>query len=102
MKLKALVIASLMALTTSAFAQWFIQPQMFVTPNAVVARIVNVWGRPVICQGEVHGLTARGFWYNSFFRDIVPAGQYREAVVVTNPYMDPFVDGRPFLWCNYL
>lgn len=102
MKLKALVLAAFMMMTTSAFAQWYIQPQMFVTPTAVVAKIINIWGRPVICHGEVHGLTSRGVWLRNGFRDVVPMGQYREAVVVTNPYFDPFIDGRPFLWCNYL
>jgi hypothetical protein len=101
-KLKALIIASFLIMTSSAFAQWFIQPQMIVTPDAVVARIQNIWGRPVICQGEVHGLTARGLWLRAGFTDVVPFGQFRNAVVVTNPYIDPFIDGRSNLWCNFL
>lgn len=100
MKIKALLVGCFLAMTTSAFAQWFVQPQMFVTPEVVVARIHNVWGRPVICQGEVHGLTYRGLWLRGGFRDIVPMGQFREAVVFTNRF-DPFIDGRSNIWCNF-
>ena len=103
MKLKALLVASLLMMATSAFAQWFIQPEIYVTPHATVARIHNVWGRPVFCQGDVYGLTMRGLWLRGWFSDIVPMGQFREAVVVTNGF-DPFLPGhaRSNLWCNFL
>jgi hypothetical protein len=100
-KLKVLFLVVFLTVTSSAFAQWFVQPQMFVTPDATVARVFNVWGRPVICEGEVHGLTYSGLWLRGGFRDIIPMGQYREAVVFTYRF-DPFIDGRSNIWCNFL
>jgi hypothetical protein len=102
-KLKSLFIASLLMLATNAFAQWFIRPEIYVTPLVTVARIHNVWGRPVFCQGEVFGLTRQGFWPRAAMADVIPMGQFREAVVFTNSF-DPFVPGysRSNLWCNFL
>ncbi|MFP5385191.1 MAG: hypothetical protein ACLGHN_03885 [Bacteriovoracia bacterium] len=103
MKLKALFIALVLTvLSAPAFAQWNANAQMFVTPNAAVARVVNVWGRPVHCTGQVFGLTASGIWFQASFGDIVPAGQYREAVVYTNAMINPFVNGKSNIWCNLL
>lgn len=103
MKLKTLFIALVLTVLSSpAFAQWNANAQMFINSNVVVARVTNVWGRPVHCTGQVFGLTSRGYWAQVNFNDIVPAGQWREAGVSTNPYMDPFVNGRSNIWCNFL
>jgi hypothetical protein len=103
MKLKSLVCAIALTVTTSAFAQWFIQPEIYITPELTIARVHNVWGRPVLCQGDVVAVTASGRWLSAYFRDFVPMGQFREAYVFTNRF-DPFLpsSGRANIWCNYL
>ncbi len=103
MKLKSLVFALALTVTSSAFAQWFVQPEIYVTPEFTVARIHNFWGRPVFCQGDVASMTSSGRWFSAYFRDFVPMGQFREAYVYTNRF-DPFVPGygRAQIWCNYL
>ena len=103
MKLKALFVGLVLTvLSSSAFAQWNANAQMFVRSDVVIARVANIWGRPVHCTGQVFGMTGRGVWLSVNFNDIVPAGQYREAYVNTNPMIDPFINGRSNIWCNLL
>ncbi|WPU64656.1 hypothetical protein [Peredibacter starrii] len=98
MKLKVLVVAAALSLSTGAFAQAFANAQMFVNPTVAIARIYNVWGRPVLCEGRVIGLTAQ-FPIFANFRDVIPAGQYREAYVYTNAY-NPFINASSEIYCQ--
>ena len=99
MKLKSCFLALVFSLLSfSATAQSIAHVEWFLHPTVAVARVVNVWGWPVHCQGRVFGVTASGMPSVAWFNDIIPAGQFREAVVHTIPY-NPFIDGRSDILC---
>jgi hypothetical protein len=102
MKLKALLVATTIALSTSAFAQWF-QPRVnvLVLPFQVTAEVINPFAQPVICNGQVFGQTAHGLVLNTFFvEQFLPMGSNRFAYVNTNIH-SPFVAGWANIHCRY-
>lgn len=100
MKFKNLALALVLsAVTSSAFAFFPAHVQWFVNPTVAVARVVNVWGYPVFCQGRVFGITANGVPAHAWFRDFVPAGQFREAYLYTNGY-NPFINAHSEVFCQ--
>ena len=103
MKLKSLIIALFLTLTTSAFAQLFpANPVVTVLPGQVAAQVYNPYYEPIICNGQVFGQTARGAVFNAFFvEQLMPAGSYRFATVVTNAY-NPFVGGWANINCRFI
>jgi hypothetical protein len=102
MKLKSLVVAALLCMATSAFAQWF-PARVYVTvlPGQVTAQVFNPYYEPIICNGQVFGQTAHGPVFNAFFAEqFMPAGDYRMAFVQTTPF-SPFVNGWANIHCRF-
>jgi hypothetical protein len=102
MKIKTFVlVCSLLAMTTSAFAQFFpANANISIQPGQVNAQVYNPNYEPIVCQGHTFGRTSRGLVLNAFFSDIIPPGQYRYAYVHTNPY-DPFINGWSNINCQF-
>lgn len=103
MKLKSLFIALFLTLTTSAFAQFFsANPVVTVLPGQVAAQVYNPYYEPIVCNGQVFGQTARGPVFNAFFTEqLMPAGSYRFATVVTNAFT-PFIGGWANINCRFV
>ncbi|MBA2404015.1 MAG: hypothetical protein H0V66_04520 [Bdellovibrionales bacterium] len=105
MKLKVLIFALVLTLTSSAFAQFFLaNPSVTVTPAQVSAEVFNPYYEPIICNGQVFGQTAAGPVFHAFFAEqFMPAGSYRYAVVTTNPYnfYQRFVGGWATIHCRF-
>jgi hypothetical protein len=103
-KLKALILSSLMTLLSApAFAQFF-PGQTFVTvlPGQVAVQVVNPFYQPIICSGQVFGQTINGALLNAFFiEQILTVGSSKYAVVQTNAFM-PFVGGWANINCRYI
>lgn len=102
MKLKLAIVALLITLTSSAFAQFFrANPSVTILPGVVTAQVYNPYYEPIICNGQVFGQTYRGPVYNAFFvEQILPVGAYRYATVVTNAF-NPFVGGYAVINCRF-
>lgn len=96
-KLVSLVFASALV-SSAASAQVLPYVQWNLQPTVATAFVSNVWGRPLFCEGRIVGLTASRFTPFAYFRDYIPAGQYRVAVVHTNPY-DVLIDARSEIYC---
>lgn len=102
MKLKAVLFTAFLTLSTSAFAQFF-PARAFVTvlPTQVSVEVYNPYYEPIICNGQVFGITASGHTFSSFFAEqYLPAGGYRYAIVRTNAF-NVFVNGWPSIHCRY-
>ena len=102
MKLKALIVALVMTLTTSAFAQFFpARAQVTVLPGQVSVQVFNPYYEPIICNGQVFGQTAAGPVFTTFFAEqVLPIGGYRFAVVTANAF-NPFVGGWSNIHCRF-
>ena len=102
MKLKLAIVAFLITLNTSAFAQFFVSnPAVTVLPGVVSAQVYNPYYEPIICNGQVFGQTYRGPVFNAFFAEqFMPAGSYRYAVVTTNGF-NPFIGGWANIRCRF-
>jgi hypothetical protein len=102
MKLKALFIALVITMTSTAFAQFFpAKAYVTVLPGQVTAQVYNPYYEPIICSGQVFGQTAYGAVYNAFFaQQFLPAGGYRFATVNTNGF-NPFVTGWANIHCRF-
>lgn len=102
MKLKALIFALVLTVSSSAFAQFFLaNPAVTVLPGQVSAQVYNPYYEPIICNGQVFGQTVSGPVFNAFFTEqFMPAGSYRYAVVTTNIY-NPFVGGWANIHCRF-
>jgi hypothetical protein len=102
MKLKALIVALVLTLTTSAFAQFFpARAQVTVLPGQVAVQVFNPFYEPIICSGQVFGQTAAGPVFSTFFaQQFLPAGDFRFAYVVANPF-NPFVGGWSNIHCRF-
>lgn len=102
MKLKALVLFSLLV-SGSAFAQWFpARAQVTVFPAQVGVQVFNPYYEPIICNGQVFGQTMQGPVLTAFFAEqVMPAGAYRFAYVNTTPYA-PFVNGWANIHCRFV
>lgn len=101
MKLKALLVAFTIVLSTSAFAQWF-QPRynVLVLPLQVSAEVINPFPQPIVCHGQVFGQTVHGPVFNTYFvEQFLPMGTNRFAFVTTNPY-SPFIGGWATISCR--
>lgn len=103
MKLKSLIVASLMCLfTSSAFAQWFPgQVHVSVLPGQVAFQVMNPHFNPIICNGQVFGRTIYGHVFTSFFTEqFMRAGEFRYAYVNAIPYA-PFTNGWANIHCRF-
>ena len=102
MKLKLTIIALLMSLNTSAFAQYFMSnPTVTILPGQVSVEVYNPYYEPIICSGQVFGQTVTGPVFNAFFAEqFMPAGSYRYAFVTTNAY-NYFVGGWANIRCRF-
>lgn len=103
MKLKLTIVALLITLASSAFAQFFpSNPNVTVLPGQVSAVVFNPYYEPIVCSGQVFGQTARGPVFNAFFvEQFMPAGTSRFATVVTNVF-NPFVTGWANINCRFV
>lgn len=103
MKLKALIVAFALTLTTSAFAQFFqARVNVAVLPGQVAAEVYNPFYEPIVCNGQVFGQTAAGPVFNAFFAEqILAPGTVRFAFVRTTPF-NPFVGGWSQIHCRFL
>ncbi len=100
MKLKSLFVAlTITVMSSSAFAQWY-PVQAYVTWNQTQAsaQVANHFGWPVRCQGNVFGVTQFGVHRSAWFDQIIPAGQYRYAVVGVFPG-EFFINGYANINC---
>lgn len=102
MKLKLAMVALMITISTSSFAQFFAaNPSVTILPGVVTAQVFNPYYEPIICNGQVFGQTFRGPVFNAFFvEQILPAGAYRHATVVTNGF-NPFVGGWANIHCRF-
>ena len=102
MKLKLAIVALLITLTSSAFAQYFMaNPAITILPGRVSVEVFNPYYEPIICNGQVFGQTVAGPVYNAFFAEqFMPAGSYRYAFVSTNPY-NRFIGGWANIRCRF-
>jgi hypothetical protein len=103
MKLKLSIIALLITLTSSAFANYFMaNPTVTVLPGRVSVQVYNPYYEPIICNGQVFGQTYAGPIFNAFFAEqFMPAGANRFAFVQASPY-NPFVGGWANIHCRFL
>ena len=83
----------------STFAQLLPQVRLDVRTTKVSAYVSNTYGRTMLCEGRVIGLTAMNRTVSAHFRDVIPAGQFRIAYVYTNAY-NPFIDARSEIVCR--
>ncbi len=102
MKLKTVVLAALLSLSTSAFAQWFPGAvHVTVLPGQVVARVWNPNFAPIVCNGQVYGMTTFGQVFTTFFvEQLLPVGDFRLAYVNATT-IAPFVNGWANIHCRY-
>ncbi len=103
MKLKALILASLLTFAGSSFAQaWFpARYQVTVLPGQVAAQVFNPYLQPIICSGQVFGQVSNGQVFTTYFvEQFLPAGGFRFAYVQTTPYL-PFLTGWANLHCRF-
>ena len=102
MKLKSLIVAAFLTVTTSAFANWFpARANVSVLPGQVAVEVFNPYYEPIICNGQVFGQTSYGQVFNAFFAEqFLPAGGYRFAYVQTTPFA-PFVGGWANIHCRF-
>ncbi len=102
MKLKALLVALFLTLTTSAFAQFFpARVDVVVLPQQVAAQVVNPYLQPVICNGQVFGQTFGGQIFTTYFTEqYIPAGGFRYAYVQTTALL-PFATGWANIHCRF-
>jgi hypothetical protein len=103
MKLKLSIIALMITLTSSAFAQFFMaNAAVTVLPGRVSVEVFNPYYEPIICNGQVFGQTITGPIFNSFFAEqLMPSGSYRYAVVSTNAF-NRFVGGWADIHCRFI
>ena len=102
MKLKSLIVVTLLCLTSSAFAQWFpARTQVTVLPQLISVQVFNPYLSPVICNGQVFGQTLSGSIYSAHFvEQYINVGGFRFAYVQTTAY-SPFVNGWTNIHCRY-
>ena len=102
MKLKSLIIAILLVLTTGASAQWFpAQVNVVVLPGQIAAEVINPYYQPLICQGQVFGQTSLGPVYTTYFvEQFLPFGSNRYAYVQTTLFA-PFIRGWANIFCRF-
>ena len=102
MKLKLSIIALIITLTSSAFAQFFMaNAAVTVLPGRVSVEVFNPYYEPIICRGEVYGQTIQGPVFNAFFiEQFLPAGGFRFAFVQTTPFA-PFIGGWANIYCRF-
>ncbi len=102
MKLKTSLVAILLVISSSAFAQWFsARINVVVLPGQVAAEVINPFQHPVICKGQVFGQTSRGPVYTTYFLEqFLPLGTNRYAYVQTTPNT-PFVGGWANIFCRF-
>ena len=100
--MKAFIIAALLSVSVSSFAQWFpATVRVTSLPGAVTAEVSNPYIQPIICNGQVFGQTVQGPVFNAFFAEQwMPAGSYRYAYVHTNAFA-PFIGGWANIYCRY-
>lgn len=102
MKLKMIIVAAMLCVASSAFAQWF-PAKVYVTvlPGQISAQVFNPFYEPIICNGQVFGQTIHGPVFNAFFAEqFLPAGGFRFAFVQTTVY-SPFVTGWTNIHCRF-
>ena len=74
-----------------------------VFPGRISAQVYNPYYEPIACTGQAFGITAHGLTLNAVFNEpFIPAGQSRIAVVQTNAFLSPFVNGWGSIWCRFL
>ena len=102
MKLKSFIVASILVLSSSAFAQWFPgRVHMAVYTQQVSAQVMNPYYEPIICSGYVFGQSYGGYVINAFFNEqYLTPGEYRYAYVQASPYA-PFVNGWANINCRF-
>lgn len=100
MKMKTIVFLGILSvMSSSALAQFFANAQIRIHPTIITATVHNFWGRPVVCSGKVEGITFNGIPVTSWFNNIIPAGQFRNAYVYTNSY-NPFINATSNIFCR--
>jgi hypothetical protein len=101
-KLKSLFVVALIAITSSAYAQWFsARVNVVVLPGQVAAEVINPFHQPIICQGQVFGQTSLGPVYTTYFvEQFLPFATNRFAYVQTTP-LAPFVGGWANIFCRF-
>ncbi len=76
-----------------------VKAEISLSSTYVGASVSNRWGAPMICNGNVAGLTASGVYLYSFMNQVVIyPGQYAYLQVYTNPY-DPFFNAVDSINC---
>lgn len=100
MKKIATILIFSFVFSTSVFA---FMPQMnfFLNREVATARIINNWGRPLVCSGVTNGQTYRGipinFWFNNIY---VYPGSFVDTYVYSNFY-DPFINVWAQVDCQF-
>lgn len=65
-------------------------------------QVYNNTGRPVYCQIQAQGMTARGSWANGFVNGWIAPGQEAYVnVYANNPYIDPLMNVSGSANCNF-
>jgi hypothetical protein len=102
MNLKALFLVLVLGFSSTAFAQFFpANPRVTVLPLQVTTQVVNTFGRPVVCNGQVYGQLATGQILTTYFaHQVILPGQFRYAAVNTNTF-NPFIRGWANIFCQF-
>ena len=100
--MRRLVALIAFVISTQAFAVFPINPLVTIRPDAVTAQVYNPYYEPILCEGQATGLTYVRTVHHARIADIIPPGGYRYAVVTTNPYTNPFINGWAQVVCRFL
>jgi hypothetical protein len=95
------LLAFTLFVSTSAMAQFLVNPLVRVTPGLVSAEVYNPYYEPIFCEGFAQGLTFSRNILQARIADVIAPGTFRYAYVQTNPVLNPFIDGGAHVVCRF-
>lgn len=102
MKKFFLVLAAYLAINANAFAFWpgIYNVNVFVNQYNAIARVQNTSYYPIVCHGQVIGLSYSGVVLRTFVNGLViNPGVGLDIYVQANSVYDPMVDARAEIQC---
>ena len=101
--MKKFFVLALLVLSFNSQAQaWFrVNVRVYASPVQLTAYVDNMWGRPMLCRGNVAGITYQGPVAYAYFNNIVVyPGMFAQAYAYTNNY-NPFVRYTSNVYCAW-
>ncbi|MFZ4713851.1 MAG: hypothetical protein ACOYL6_09080 [Bacteriovoracaceae bacterium] len=100
--MKKFFACALLVLSFNSFAQWFqINARVNANPYQLTAYVDNTFNAPIVCRGNVAGITYYGQSVYAYFNNVVIfPGMFANAYAYTNQ-TNPFVSVQSNVACAW-